>query len=295
MSKFKRVQDAEAMPNYFNRFASQSPIEDPYAELESGANARRAQINRETGEMQREQKLAATTDKSWERVTQAETYQQPYFGNITEETSRGMDSIGSSIRRVMSQNEVDNGPKANPADFEFITREESEQYMNLRGASIFNPDYFEMQQLLHEKMDQSGGYSKEYMSREAKIEAHKAAREESRQNDLYGPMLRKRETMSARNPMMLNRGAQGVSRIGEENLVASEFGLPNFKQLLAQEAERKERMDEVREAKAGIKRANHKTSQQRHSEWEKEVNLRSSSYQDQDAAWTDSYLRTLGR
>lgn len=293
MTNFRRVSDSESMPEYMaERFANTSQASNnPYAELEASRHQRKAQISRESLSYDEElnQRTIQSQNKSWEKIPTAATYSQPYESET--------DAFGSAIRRVLSGSEVDTGTRANPAEFEFCTREQGEDMM-IRGAGIFSPDILEYQIILDQKMKEHGGYNErqEYASPEEKRRLALQSRMESRQATHYAPSLRARQEIESRSPLLLNKSAQSVIRVSDETAVAGAFGLPDYQQLLSEERNRHERVREQKEITSSIKRKGTRTAQEKHSDWESTANVKSRSYQQSDNSnsWMDSYIKSLG-
>ncbi|MFM9709577.1 hypothetical protein, partial [Streptomyces galilaeus] len=87
MSKFTRVSENNSEQSVVNRFASRQelPTNDAYAELLAGTNERRAQISRETVDVQRERKLLKQSEHEWEKAPVMATYKQPSMNKPMEE------------------------------------------------------------------------------------------------------------------------------------------------------------------------------------------------------------------
>ena len=295
MSKFKKVEESEAMPNYVaKRFANTNQPEDHFAHLADGAPSRRALIARESAGAQHEQQVTAQNEKSWETIRSAERYSQPSFqpADDTMSNLRPADALGSAIRRVMSPTERDTGPQLNPADFGLMERGDYE--ILARSASIWNPDCEAMTAQLMEKMEQEGHFKENsFIAREAKITSQRQQWESDRHEDV----LRQRREVTARaNPMLLNRAGQAAVRIGDERVVDGAFGIPDLQAVIAAEKERAARQLLVKEASDGIKRTNHKTREIKNDEWlaNARASAQSRPVQDKDSAWMDSYMRQIG-
>ena len=239
MSKFRRVQDTENIPNFItNKFvgASVEIEEDPYAELKKNSTENRIKISKQQIGMTKE---ASSVNKPWEKISGASVYEDLRPQSYEERLSN-LDF--GSIRR--SDYAYDNGDNTRTTT-SGLKAFSDEDYMNAmlsRSASIFNPDMIALSEefLNSQETTSSQAILEQSAKREAHASRHKAWEEKN--------------LSSIRQSKVVTSRANSILRTSSESEHTSQFGMIDPSQLDSRESLRLANQEKNREQRLAIKK-----------------------------------------
>lgn len=239
MSRFRKVQDTNNIPNFIEkRFigASVEIEDDPYAELKNNSTDNRMKIAKQSVGMQKE---AANFDKSWEKISGASKYQDLTDASIAD---RILSQEFGSIKRAdsyydegLSARTTTSGLKAYSAD----------EYMDcmLRGSSnIFNPDMIAITEEFLNSQQSTSAQAVEDQNhrREAKASKHQSWEQK------HSRSLREANVVSSR--------AHSILRTSSDSEHTSSFGMVDPNTLDERESLRLANINQAREQRLAIKK-----------------------------------------
>ena len=276
-NKFKRVAESESIPENLQQAffgADETEEDDQFRELRAGKQQRKRTMAHEenTGRVVGATKLP---DRSWERKTVAEVYQDNKFSPDDDEMSNlnPYDVSGHGVRRASY--DTDDGLSARNIH---LMDEGDAWSLMTRESSIWDDDREAMVSRLDEAMEEHDArFGEGNLSSEQKTaELHN--KNERRDLD----ELRGRKYSSSRaNPLV---------RTFNEYESASAFGQVDYQKLKENEQRRHASIDEKREERLAIKESR-KSRREQHQDWESDRLGRSAErYQDKEADWIDDAM-----
>ena len=239
MSKFRRVQETENIPNFIEkRFVGSSVDieEDPYAELKRNSADNKFRISKQQIGMTKE---ATSLNKSWEKISGASVYDDLRPQSF-EERLANLET--GAIRRA--DYGYDNGDNARTTT-SGLKAFSSEDYMNAmlsRSASIFNPDMIALSEefLNSQETSSSQAMLEQSTRREAKASRHQAWEEKN--------------LGTIRQSKVVTSRANSILRTSAEAEHTSQFGMIDPSQLDKRESMRLANQEKNREQRLAIKK-----------------------------------------
>jgi hypothetical protein len=273
MSKFRRVSDTEGIPSYLeDKFVGASAQnEDPYAHLRSASQENQVRIaKQQLGNHHKEEPAA---ERSWEAIKSASIYKDRREMDLDERLAAleaedfspySVKRAGYGIDASDSTREVTSGLKAFSA----------EDYMNVMlrgGSSIWEPDMYKVAESFMESQEQN--------SEQAIADASQRRMARKNQHDNW-EQEKSAEISSLRKPTVLSGRAGSIVRTAIEQEAAGNFGMMDFDELDAREANRIAMQNEQREQRLAFKGKHMKDRNQRHTEWENDAESRARTAND---------------
>lgn len=239
MSKFRRVQETENIPNFIEkRFVGSSVDieEDPYAELKRNSADNKFRISKQQIGMTKE---ATSLNKSWEKISGASVYDDLRPQSF-EERLANLET--GAIRRA--DYGYDNGDNARTTT-SGLKAFSSEDYMNAmlsRSASIFNPDMIAISEEFLNSQEKTSAQAviEESTKRETRASSHQAWEE--------------KKLGSLRDSMKVSSRAHSILRTSSETEFNSQFGMVDPAQLDQRESMRVANQEKIREQRLAIKK-----------------------------------------
>lgn len=266
MSHFRRVQDTLGTADYLAKALDGDYQEDKYAHLRNTSVERKEVIAKN----KRDFRTASKEPHAWEREVKPALYQDRYFPSaedqyldedVYEDTSYASDP--RAIRRLAAASDQPLSARALETQLKAFSPEDYTQAL-LKGASIFNPDFEEIQEAFRASQDK---LENQFDNKEAadirRAYAHKAWETEKQKE--FRP-----------------QGSRGnrILRTGTENLAAGDFSTIIWSAVDDEREENKLRMKEnKRIASAGIKRKGQSREAQQRM-WEQSVKLKAQTFDD---------------
>ena len=215
MSKFRRVQETESIPNFIQqRFASNSIDieEDPYAELKQNSVENKIKISKQQIGMTKE---ATSVTKSWEKISGASIYDDLRPQSFEERIA----NMDGGIRR--SDYGYDNGDNTRTTT-SGLKAFSNEDYMNAmlsRSASIFNPDMISITEEFMNSQENSSAQrvAEQQAQREAKATRHSE--------------WEAKKLNSLRESKVVSERGHSILRTSSESEYTSQFGMIDPSQL----------------------------------------------------------------
>lgn len=273
MSKFRRVSDTEGIPSYLEEkfVGASTQNEDPYAHLRAASQENQVRIAKQ--QLGTHHKDEPEVDRSWEAIQSASIYQERRAMSVDERLSalEAEDFSPHSVRRAGygidagdTAREVTSGLKAFSA----------EDYMNVMlrgGSSIWEPDMYQVAEsfMASQSSDSEQAIADAQQRRMARKNRHDAW--ENEKNEEIG---------SLRKPTVLSGRAGSILRTAIEHEAAGNFGMMDFDELDAREANRIAMQNEQREQRLAFKGKHIKDRNQRHNEWENGAEVRARTAND---------------
>ena len=239
MSKFRRVQETENIPNFItNKFvgASVEIDDDPYAELKKNSTENRIKISKQQIGMTKE---AASVNKPWEKISGASMYDDLRPQSFEERLANL--EVGAIRRSDYAYDDGENTRTTTSGLKAFS----SEDYMNAmlsRSASIFNPDMIAISEefLNSQETTSSQAVLEQSTKREAKASKHQAWEEKN-----LGTL---------RQSKVVNSRANSILRTSADSEFNSQFGMIDPSQLDQRETLRVANQEKIREQRLSIKK-----------------------------------------
>lgn len=239
MSKFRRVQETENIPNFItNKFvgASVEIDDDPYAELKKNSTENRIKISKQQIGMTKE---AASVNKPWEKISGASMYDDLRPQSFEERLANL--EVGAIRRSDYAYDDGENTRTTTSGLKAFS----SEDYMNAmlsRSASIFNPDMIAISEefLNSQETTSSQAVLEQSTKREAKASKHQAWEEKN--------------LGSLRQSKVVNSRANSILRTSADSEFNSQFGMIDPSQLDQRETLRVANQEKIREQRLSIKK-----------------------------------------
>lgn len=280
MSKFKRVEDTQDIPQYIEERFAGTQNQDPYRELRNGRQERQMKIASQEMSAQR---VAAPKINEWERLEgQAEFNQPSMMRELDEEMSRfsAADLSAKSVRRFDTG--YDEGLNTRSAGQQLFVTESDALDLIRRGASIWNPDFTEVSRVCQNTMQEHDElFSSQEKRRTARNESHQKWQKKASRREALG-----------RVNVLERAGAVVRNSFSQDYMSESSFGLPNYDSVLANEEQRMKNAQKAKEARLELKRQGY-SPEEKHESWEEHASraVRAARFQDQNISWVDRYVR----
>jgi len=277
-SKFRRVSETNNTPEFITD-AFVGGQDDPYKALRQSQQERQMKIASQTMGARR---VAQNSVQEWEHTeSQAEYVRPSMMRELDEELTRfsAADLNPNSIRRYDTG--YDDGLSARTTNQLFVTEQDA---LNLirSGASMWNPVFDEAEHVLRQAMNEHDEMFESAERRHfARKEKHNKWEKKASRRALMG-----RENVLAR------AGAIVRNSFGSESITETSFGIPNYDEVLSQEAARLQRIQAAKESRLELQRKGY-SPEERHETWEEHATraVRANRFQDAKVAWVDKYVQ----
>lgn len=226
MGNFRRVSDTTNLPNFIEKkfVGAQTEIEeDPYAELRKNSADNKIKISKQTMGITK-----SASNKSWEKIEQASTFNQ-----FAEDTIEG---------RLLSGNYGNDNSKT-ASNLQAFSPDDYMSVLMKNPQEIFNPQMFGIQDdfLASQERESQQAIVNNQHRREAKASKHSAWE----QNALD----------SLRQSKVVNSRAHSILRVSSDvESRSSQFGVLDPSELDARENMRVANQNKAREQKLAIKK-----------------------------------------
>lgn len=280
MSKFRRVEETQVVPQYIDeRFAGTSN-DDPYKKLREGRQDRQMKIaSQEMGG----RRVESQKTNEWEHLeSQAEFIQPSMMREFDEQLTRfsAADVNPNSVRRLDTG--YDAGLNTRSAGNQLFVTETDAIDLIRRGASMWNSDFDDISRVCNASMAENDDVFQDQ-------EKRRSARQASHQK--WERKASRRE-MLGRTNVLDRAGAVVRNSFKNEYDTATGFGMPNYDSVLEQEKNRMQQHQESREARLELKRKGH-SPEERQTTWEEHATraVHASRFQDVKLDWVDQYVQ----
>lgn len=281
MSRIRRASEMYEIPGYISASFFGEEAEDDlgsnerFASLKQNASSRKASIAQERKAWE-EERAASAKRSSWEREVTASQYSDFDDDESDSMTKFLRDFKGNSVRRASY--DVDNydlSYRPNPTD-DF---DDPLNFFNA-GGGIFG----DLESAVAEGMDREMQMRKvNAMNRQS--EAREEARMAERNKKYRGIQREAQKIVEHQNPLMVNRSS-AVFRTAADESIGSAFGMLDHGAVEARERQRIRMAENSRRERLRIRRDGGEEIDTV-KDWESNVNLGRSSYQDVDMGWVD--------
>lgn len=278
MSKFKRVEETQIMPQYIEeRFAGVE--NDPYKELRKGQQERKMKIASQEMSVK---KVVQSSVPDWEHLESQSDFTQPsmmrqFDDNLSQFSAADLNP--NSVRRMDTG--YDSGLNTRSAGNQLFVTENDALDLIRRGASMWNPDFEEVSRLCKDTMhahDQQ--FQTEEKRRSARNEKHNKWEKKASRRELMG-----------RTNVLDRAGAVVRNSFSSEYVSETSFGIPNYDSVMANEEQRLIRMQQAKEARLSLKRRGYSPEEKQES-WEEHAQraVHAARFQDSRIDWVDRYV-----
>lgn len=278
MSKFKRVEETQIMPQYIEeRFAGVD--NDPYKELRKGQQERKMKIASQEMSVK---KVIQSSVHDWEHLESQSEFTQPsmmrqFDDNLSQLSAA--DLSPNSVRRMDTG--YDAGLNTRSAGNQLFVTENDALDLIRRGASMWNPDFEEVSRLCKDTMQEHDAqFQTEEKRRSARNENHNRWEKKASRRELMG-----------RTNVLDRAGAVVRNSFNHEYVSESSFGVPNYDSVLANEEQRLIRMQQAKESRLALKRRGYSPEEKQES-WEEHAQraVHAARFQDSRIDWVDRYV-----